>query len=218
MEKLDNFYCLSIKQNRFDYTNNIFKKYGLPELKLYPGFTTASFRNSEMCCLFGHMSFTMIARYLNLPYYFFFEDDAYPRDDVKEKLLFYINNRPSDCGILVLGENGEYGKIDNTYPNYHIVLERPFGAHAYMVFRESYDELISSFEKTKIADIALRGLNFTKYKPYWTNEYLFIQKNIDRDCMSKNLFRGHNCYFYPRLNGAQGLGIHHSLPPGEHWK
>ena len=216
--KLNNFLCLSINDVRYNYTNNIFKKYGLPELKKYEGFTKNTFRNSELSCLFGHMSFTMIARYLDLPYYFFFEDDAYPRSDVKEKLEFYIKNRPPDCGILVLGRNGEYGEIDYTYDNYHIVMQRPFGAHAYLVFKEAYNELIKSFEKEKIADIALKGENFTKYRPYWTNEYLFIQKNLDSNCMSKNLVEKNGNYFYPKLDGRQGLGIHFKLPPDPKWE
>lgn len=216
--ELNNFYCLTINTIRYGYTDIIFRKYGLPHLIEYKGFTSNTFRDSEKSCLFGHMSFTMIARYLSLPYYFFFEDDAYPRKDVKERLEFYIENRPPNCGILVLGRNGEYGEIDNTYENYHIVKERPFGAHAYLVFKEAYDELIKSFEKEKIADIALKGNNFTNYKPYWTNEYLFIQKNLDSNCMSKNLVEKRGNYFYPKLDGRQGLGIHREIPPDPRWE
>lgn len=216
--ELNNFYCLSINDIRYSYTKNIFIKYGLPEPIKYEGFSKNTFRDAEQSCLFGHMSFTMIARYLDLPYYFFFEDDAYPRKDVKERMEFYIKNRPSNCGILVFGENGEFGPIDNTYSNYHIVQQRPFGAHAYMVFKECYTDLIKSFERTKIADIALKGDNFPNLKPYWTNEFLFIQKNMDSNCMSKNLVDKHGNYFYPKLDGRQGLGIHRSLPPDSRWE
>ena len=216
--ELKNFYCLSINDIRYNFTKNIFVKYGLPSLIKYEGFNSNSFRNNELSCLFGHMSFTMIARYLNLPYYFFFEDDAYPRKDVKEKMEFYIANRPKNCGILVFGRNGEWGQIDNTYPNYHIVQQRPFGAHAYMVFKECYTDLIKSFESVKIADIALKGENFPNLKPYWTNEFLFIQKNMDSNCMSKRLVERHGNYFYPKEDGRQGLGIHTKLPFDPRWE
>jgi len=220
MIELNNFYCLSISDARFNYTNGIFKKYGLPELIKYRGFTNID--KKERCCLFGHMSLVMIARYMKLPYIFIYEDDAYPRKDIKEKMEFYIKNIPSDCGILVFGRNGEYGRVD-LRENYHIVQQRPFGAHAYLVLRECYDDLIKSFEKEKIADIALKGDNFTNsFKPYWTNENLFIQKNIDTNCMSINLLQKHKGkYFYPKNNGTKiggGLGIFDKPPNDIDWE
>ena len=217
--QLDNFYCLTINDDRYNYTNNIFQKYGLPQLIKYTGFTNID--KKERCCLFGHMSLVMIARYLKLPYIFIFEDDAYPRKDILEKIEFYIENKPQNCGILIFGRNGEFGEIE-LYKNYHIVKQRPFGAHAYLVYQNCYDDLIKSFELEKIADIALKGDNFKKYKPYWTNENLFIQKNIDMNCMSKNLLEKHNAkYFYPKNNGTVlggSLGIFPRPPNNIDWE
>lgn len=219
MVELNNFYCLSISDQRYNYTNSIFKKYGLPNLIKYEGFTNLD--KKERCCLFGHMSLVMIARYLKLPYIFIFEEDAYPRKDIKIKMEYYIQNRPSDCGILVFGRNGEFGEI-SIKGDYHIVKQRPFGAQAYLVYEKCYNDLIKSFEKEKIADIALKGNNFPQYKPYWTNENLFIQKNIDLNCMSKNLLekRGGK-YFYPKNNGTLiggGLGIFSKPPDNINWE
>ena len=206
---LDNFYCLTINDTRFNYLCDVFTKYGLPRPIKHIGFRNPE--KSEQYCLFGHMSLILMARCLDLPYIFIFEDDAYPRKDVKEKLEFYIENRPKDCGILVLGRNGESGEIGE-FGDYHIVYERPFGAHAYLVYKVAYTELLDSMERTRIADIALRGDNFKESNPYWINEYLFIQKNLDSNCMSKNLVSKYGKYFYPKCNG--GLGVFSSLPPG----
>jgi len=206
---LENFYCLTINDQRYYELCDNFSKYGLPRPIRFEGLYNPD--KLERCCLFGHMCLIMMARCLDLPYIFIFEDDAYPRKDVVKKLEYYIENRPSDCGVLVVGRNGEAGEIIKR-GDYHIVMHRPFGAHAYCVYKSAYTELLDSMEKTRIADIALKGENFKETKPYWTNEYLFIQKNIDSNCMSQNLVNKYGKYFYPAKNG--GLGVFNVLPDG----
>jgi len=211
--KFENFYCLSIRQDRYSVLCKNFEKFGLPIPKMFEGFRCDE--KAEKCCLFGHMSLIMMARALDFPHIFIFEDDAYPRKDVVERMSHYIDNRPANCGVLVLGRNGEAGPISR-HGDYHIVVHRPFGAHAYLVYKSAYDEILSSMEKAKIADIALKGENFTNVKPYWTNEYLFIQKNMDNNCMSKGLVNKYGMYFYPAPNG--GLGVHRHLPMDGKWE
>lgn len=209
---IKNIYSLSINNDRYNYQCDVFKSRGLTCPKKYEGFKNVD--KQEKCCLFGHMSIIMMARCLNFPYVFIVEDDAYPRKDVVDRLNFYIKNKPIDCGILVVGRNGESGRID-MMDNYHIVFERPFGAHSYIVYKECYDSLLESMEKVRIADIALKADNFKDYIPYWTNENLFIQKNIDNNCMSKHFVNKYGQYFYPRENG--GLGIYSNPPDEENW-
>lgn len=209
---LSNFYCLSINDDRYNYLSSVFLKYGLPKPIKFPGYKNTE--KKERCCLFGHMSIIMIARYLKLDHVFIFEDDAYPRKDILDKMNFYIPRRPNDCGILIFGRNGEYGEV-KWYEHFHIVKERPFGAHAYCVYSNCYDDFLKSLERERIADIALRGNNFQQYKPYWTNDNLFIQKNLDDNCMSKKFVNEYGHYFYPNKNG--GLGVFDKVP-NENWE
>lgn len=191
-----NYFTITINDNRYNYQCEVFQKYGLEKPTKFTGLKFEP--TTEMGCLYSHITLLMMCRHLNLPYYFCFEEDAYPRKDVVDKINFYVNNKPNDCGILCLGRNGHFGSTVEC-GHYYIINERPFGAHAYIVYKECYDELLESFEKQRIADIALRGYNFTKYKPYWTRDYLFIQKNIDNECMSRN-FADKGKYFYPDKN------------------
>jgi GR25 family glycosyltransferase involved in LPS biosynthesis len=200
---MENIFSLSINNDRYNYQCEVFKSRGLPIPTKYEGFKNVD--KKEKCCLFGHMSLLMMANCLNLPYIFIVEDDAYPRKDVVDTLKYYIDNKPKDCGILVVGRNGEMGRITYLQQDYHIVHERPFGAHAYIVYKQCYISLLQSMEKTRIADIALKCDNFKDYIPYWTNDNLFIQKNIDNDCMSKHLVDRYGDYFYPKENGSLGI-------------
>jgi GR25 family glycosyltransferase involved in LPS biosynthesis len=210
---IQNIYSLSINDDRYNYQCEIFKSRGLPIPFKYKGFKNCE--KKEKCCLFGHMSIIMMARCLNFPYVFIVEDDAYPRKDVVDRLNFYIQNKPYNCGILVVGRNGESGNITQYDKDYHIVHQRPFGAHSYIVYKECYDSLLKSMENVRIADIALKCDNFKDYIPYWTNDNLFIQKNIDNNCMSKHLVDKYGNYFYPKENGC--LGVFCSPPDNIMW-
>lgn len=185
-EKVDisqHSYVLTINEDRYNYQQKVFDHYGIPKPIKYKGLNKEP--NGSLGCLIGHMSLVMMARCLDWPHIVIFEDDAYPRKDIVEKLDFYLSNIPANCGILCLGENGYRGVLEKT-DNYFIIKERPYGSHAYIVFKESYDEYINSLERQRIVDLSLKGNNFYRFKPYWTNELLFVQKNIDNSCMSSN--------------------------------
>lgn len=212
--ELANFFCITINDNRYNYICQTFDKYNLPIPVKFEGLRYEP--SNVLGCLYSHMSLLMMCRCLGCEYYVCFEDDAYPRRDAREKVEFYIEHKPKDCGILVLGENGEWGKIDWTQDkNYFTVVERPFGAHAYIVYKPAYDELLMSFERTRIADIALRGKNFKTIKPYWTKDLIFVQKNIDENYMT-NQQRGNSLkgikYFYPDVSHGNKLGVFSEKP------
>jgi len=200
-------FSISIDKNRYEIQCKNFERVGLPKPELFEGLKKEP--DNELGCLYSHICLLMMCKHLNFPFYFCFEDDAYPRKDVSEKLTYYINNRPKDCGILVLGRNGQFGQVEWNGNDYYTIKERPFGAHSYIVFRECYNDLLNSFEIQRIADMALRGNNFKDKKPYWTKEYLFIQDNIDNKCMSTN-FSKKGRYFYPDKDG--NLSCSNDLP------
>lgn len=211
----ENCYCLSINQDRYDYLCKSFTYYGLQVPKLFSGLTKEP--NGETACLIGHMSLVMMARCLKLPFITVFEEDAYPRRDIVEKLDYYMSNLPDDCGIICYGRNGISGVTDE-FGDYFIAQERPYGSHAYTIFSEAYDDFIISLEKQRIADIALKGRNFDAYKPYWTKELLFIQKNIDSTQMSfREGFSRKFIYHDPGFSEYQGGGNMHfsATPPKE---
>lgn len=202
-------YVLSINQDRYEYQQKVFDHYGIPKPQKFKGLTREP--NGELACLIGHMTLVMMARCLNYPYIVIFEDDAYPRKDIKEKLDFYLSNIPDNCGILCLGENGHRGTLQKE-DNYFIVKERPYGSHAYIVFKEMYDDYINSLEKQRIVDMSLRANNFYRYKPYWTNELLFVQKNIDNLCMSSKYHKAIR-YFKPHPQTGD-LSLSNTPPDG----
>lgn len=220
--KLENLFSISINNERYNYQCKVFQHYGLPTPKKFDGLKYEP--STETSCLFSHISLLMMCRHLKLPYYIAFEDDAYPRKDILIKLDYYMNNAPRDCGILILGRNGQFGSTEE-HGDYYIIKERPFGAHAYIVYQNIYDKLLYSFEKTRVADLALKGNNYLDYpfKPYWTKELLFIQNNIDNTtCMSKNLAKKGR-YFYPNkkstVNSCYGnLDSHEDLPDNINWE
>lgn len=187
-----NCFCLTINENRYDYMSKVFKHYDLPVPTKFQGLSKEP--NPVESCLLGHMCLIMMARALDFPYIVVFEDDAYPRKDILSKLDHYLKVVPADCGILCLGQNGQRGLVEKK-EDLKIIKERPYGSHAYICFRECYDEFLNSLEKQRIVDIALKGNNYYRYKPYWTNEVLFVQKNIDGNNMDPNSNKGK--YFYP---------------------
>jgi len=205
---LENSFCLTIDDRRYNYLCETFKKYNLNAPKKYNGFS--HFADKEAACLYGHMAIVMMARCLKFPYVCIFEDDAYPRKDIAQRLEYYISNKPWNCGIMVLGRNGQHGPVTDC-GEFYTVVKRPFGAHAYIVYENCYDQFLSACEKTKIADIALKGELYGENKPYWTKDNLFIQKNINKNCMSLNLVEKHGRYFYPNPE-TKGLGVYNTVP------
>lgn len=183
-------YVITINNDRYEYQKRVFAHYGIPQPIKFDGLKKEP--TPEDGCLYSHISLIMMARCLDFPYIVIFEDDAYPRKDIKEKLEYYLQRIPYNCGLLSMGKNGHRGLVEK-FDDFHIIKERPYGSHAYIVFKEAYDEYINSLEKQRVSDIAMRGNNFYKCKSYWTNENLFIQKNIDVSAVSQTSKR----YFSP---------------------
>jgi hypothetical protein len=193
-------YCLTIDNDRYQYLCDVFKYFKLPIPKKHRGVNRE--RTGAEGCLLGHLSLVMMARTLDLPYITIFEDDAYPCIDIINKLNFYLEDIPDDCGILCYGHS-RTGKNIITNGHYYI-LNNATGSTAYTVFKSAYDDYILSLEKIRISDMALSVNNFknSKIKPYWTHNCLFIQKNINRHRMFANQPK---IYAYPNNNGAVDL-------------
>lgn len=186
--KLNNSYCLTINDVKYNHLCEKFIQYGLSVPNKWKGLIPKekTKSNCEQACLFGHMTILLMARALNMPFVYIFEEDAYPRKDVVNKLEFYIRNKPKDCGVLLLGYTGcsQNAVLEGNY----LKSNRIFGAHAYIVYRECYDNVLNNMAKIKIADLSLNNNEFEEHTSYITKENLFIQKNLDTNSMTHNYY------------------------------
>ena len=207
--KLDeNAFCLSCNLDRFHYLQKCFESVGLNPPRLFPGMIhpVAGYKG----CTLGHQGMIMMARCLNLKYIVIYEDDAYPRPDVIKKFNEIMDELETiNWQILVLGRNGEFsgfdGKSEDFWRFYKTDIERnslksiakdvtirtidiprnPNGSHAYIIKREAYNEWLKILTTHQFVDISLGSQNWSKNRILWTKELLFVQKQIDKKCMTK---------------------------------
>lgn len=219
--KLDeNAFCLSCNLDRYHYLQKCFTAVGLRYPQLFPGVIhpTAGYKG----CTLGHQGLMMMGRCLNLPYMVIYEDDAYPRPDVISKFNEIMDELENiNWQVLVLGRNGEFsgfdGKSEDFWRLYKTAEERnslksiaqdvtlrtidiprnPNGSHAYIIKRQAYNEWLNILTSHQFVDISLGSLNWKKNRILWTKELLFVQKQIDKKCMTKLKVDFDVSYIYP---------------------
>lgn len=221
MYRLDeNAFCLSCNLFRYKYLSECFKKVGLKPPRLFPGVVHP--KSGAKGCTLGHISMIMMARSLNLPYITVYEDDAYPRPDVINKFNSIIHELDGNVewDILSLGRNGEFSGYTGDPEKFWILYktdsarnslkskvsevtistidipQNPNGSHAYVIKKSAYTEWIKILLKYPFVDIAMGSNHWEKHRILWTRELLFVQKQIDKKCMT---YLGNNdtAYLYP---------------------
>jgi len=201
-----NSICMSINPKRFNYMCENFKSVGLIPPKLFQGVRWN--RGSNTGCVLAHITILNMCRMKNVPYVVIFEDDAYPRPDVKDKWNEILSNMPENCGLLKLGNSSYRGKYESVNKcMYYMSSGTAFGSHAYIVRKELYNTLIQKMIDLNVPDVAMNTEYYRDqfYKPYVLNlEYhLFIQKNINIDNIISQ--KGGQRYWYPNSVDKTGM-------------
>lgn len=202
----DSSICMTINPKRYNYLCENFKAVGLTPPKLFRGVRWN--RGSNTGCVLAHVTILKMALALNIPYLTIFEDDAYPRPDIKNKWLEIQKSIPYDCGILKLGNSsyrGEIVRINNDVAR--MKSGTAFGSHAYIIRQELYSRLIQKMMDLNVPDVAMNWEFYLseKYKPYvlTIDSQLFIQKNISIDNIISK--QGGQRYWYPNPVDLKGM-------------
>ncbi len=198
--------CMSINPKRYNYTCENFKAVGLKPPSLFRG--VRWIRGSNTGCVLAHITILKMCLMWDLPYVTIYEDDAYPRPDIKEiweDILKYI---PEDCGILKLGSSSYRGAYESV--NKHIwkmMSGTAYGSHSYIIRKELYARLIQKMMDLNVPDVSMNWEYYgdLEYKPYVLSldSQLFIQKNINIDNIISR--QGGQRYWYPNPNDLTGL-------------
>lgn len=198
--------CMSINPKRYNYTCENFKAVGLKPPSLFKG--VRWIRGSNTGCVLAHMTILKMCLMWNLPYVTIYEDDAYPRPDIKEIWKDIVKYIPDNCGILKLGSSSYRGS--HVVKNSHIwsmTSGTAYGSHAYMIRRELYGRLIQKMMDLNVPDVSMNLEYYLdlEYRPYVLSldSQLFIQKNINIDNIISR--QGGQRYWYPNPKDLTGL-------------
>lgn len=209
--KLDTYaFCMSISAKRYEYLCKNFEAVKLKMPVLYNGVRWNGGSNTG--CVLAHIGIIMLARQFKLPYCVIYEDDAFPRPDVKEMFDRIIPKIPDDCGILKMGSSsyrGEWDVINDVM--LRMSKGTSYGSHAYLIRSELYDRAIETMYNVMLPDVSMNSeyyqdLGFNSYVLNFEN-MLYIQKNINADNIISN--RGGERYWYP---GPDGAGVTSAMP------
>lgn len=183
---LTNAFVISIDSLRYSIFCDTFNKYKLncPMPELYTGFTVpngtfddAGFSKTTnvLNCTLSHLALIKYAQFKNLPFICIFEDDAYPRKDIIEKLEYYMSDIPDDTDVLKLGSIKTHSVIKQR-GKFEYSITR--GTHAYIVFNRYYQRYIDTISLGHIIvdHTATNAYKINKdYNILNTKENLFIQ-------------------------------------------
>ena len=190
--------CMSINPKRYKYTCENFKAVGLLPPTL---FKSARWnRGCNTGCVLAHISILKMCHLLKLPYVCIYEDDAYPRPDIKNVWNKILKNIPYNCGILKLGNSSYRGVhvVNNEYI-WTMKSGTAYGSHAYLIRRELYPRLIQKMMDLNVPDVSMNLEYYLdlEFKPYVLSleSQLFIQKNINIDNIIAR--QGGQRYWYP---------------------
>lgn len=199
MKKIDLYnipwFMISIDDRRFNRTCKLFEHFGLKTPTKFTGFT---FNNmpTPAKIMVANLALVKMAKALDYDAIFIFEDDAYPCNGISTKLK-ELNEVPDDCKLLDLGwiknRNPPSNETFRFLRGYDL-----FGEHAYVVFKEGYEDYERYFRATNInADwIFWHPIPGVYYK-----ENLFVQYNAEE---SNSMQYGYVC--------GDGLGHADPLP------
>lgn len=183
---LDHSFVITINDERFDNFCKVFNTYNLNPLpRRFNGFTLPNdihkniglIKTSNMCnCSFSHAALIKTVEALDWPFVCIFEDDAYPRKDIIDKIQIILNDIPDDVDMIKLG----YTKINNknkpiNIDNRFYSDAQTYGSHAYIVFKKYYKIYQKLFNIDAVADMLLMNSNNNILTPI---DNLFIQYNL----------------------------------------
>ena len=185
---MENAFVISIDKIRHKAFLDAFKAAGFEKLPtLVDGFKIDSYP-SKMYNLpalkspilgngFTHASIVKWGKTFDKDFVCIFEDDAFPCENAREKLEYYLHGIPDDCGLLKLGHLEIYGKseqLEFVSDGKYIKGLKTYGCHAYIVFKRYYETYFELFEKNLLCNG--RVFNQATDMIYNLSENLIVQK------------------------------------------
>ena len=185
---LQHSFVITINDEQLAVFNQRFIKAGLDSPLPRP-FRGAQFKNGVyrqsgfiktkhiINCTISHYMIVSLAKALDWPYVCIFEEDALPSFDAKDLLQKTLSVVPSSCLCLRLG----YRIVEDSlvgYSSNFISNAKAWGAHAQIVFKIYYDDMLKKFEEHPIADGT--ALNIDK-DILLSRKCIFAQKNTFPD-------------------------------------
>jgi GR25 family glycosyltransferase involved in LPS biosynthesis len=134
-------------------------------------------------CGVSHAALVKYANLLNLDFIAIFEDDAYPCDEILEKLTEYLTGIPDDCDILKIGWSGVY-KNENSFQQKFNRQPKSWGTFAYVIFKRYYKRYFENFKKSYISDHDV--MSSDSVNTYHTRQRLFYYYNQESDVLIHN--------------------------------
>ena len=186
-------FVITIDKKRHDLFKKIFKAHGLtPMPKKFAG-VTLHYNSPQYNCSLSHKAAIERAKKLDWPCVCIFEDDAYPISGVVDLLNHYLSQTPDDCAVLVLGSIYCLGMMG--MEGEFVKGVRVYGGHAYVVFKEFYDQYLQLLKKFPEGDGPLYNTDESlvpRGRIYATGKNLFIQYCPN---MSMNNYDGYILYY-----------------------
>lgn len=208
-ELLQKSFVLSVSSTRYHTFCERFTKYGLntPLPRLYKGFELKNgvynkiglIKTNNICnCNISHVCLIKVIQSLGWDYVCIFEDDALPCKDILSKLEYYLKDIPDNIDLLKLGHI-EFWDRHNTTSKY--IQQQTLGSHAYIIFKQYYEEFTRLFLKEQRIDRLC--MNANNRNIFSTNELLFIQ---DDRSFADNL-HGNQSYLENMKNNGELLNF-----------
>lgn len=146
-ELLKNSFVITIDDERYNLFKQTFKASGLMPLpKRFDGVVDRN-NTGAFNCYLSHRKLVLNAKEMNLPFVCVFEDDAYPRKNIMKELDILLDNIPHFCKVLSLGYIYSFPGASVPYLDSFYAPFYGYGGHAYVVFKEAYDDYIATLDE-----------------------------------------------------------------------
>ena len=167
---LEHSFVITVDEQRYSQFVKVFEYHNLFPLPIkFVGVSDGD--DFVFNCYLSHKKAILKAKELNWPFVCIFEDDAYPCNDIRTYLDKVMANVPKHCKVISFGYNS---KRDETKVNDLFDFSSTYGAHAYVVFQEAYEEYLERLDEMQVADMVF----FTKdndIHPLVVRKNLFLQ-------------------------------------------
>ena len=196
----NNIYVINLKErtDRKLHIENQLNKIDCKNYKLFEGVDGNSLINPTKL---KNGMFGLIKTYLNIyeewskkdaENILLIEDDSLFVDNFNEKVEDYVNNVPSDWGMLYFGANHNYhmGKKTIKINEKCIKLNNSYSAHCVLLKKRDFEELIENIKNFSIENDVMMSNLQNKYNGYSSSEVLVTQiesySNIENKIVNYN--------------------------------
>lgn len=149
-ELLRHSFVITVDEERYDLFKKIFSWHGLTPLpERFQGVVSRCW-GPAWSCHASHKAAIEKAKELDWPFVCIFEDDAYPKMGIREKLEDVVKDIPYECSVLYFGWTKLLSKNEYDEKFYNRISN--WGAHSYILFKHAYDNYLEMLNIFKCGD------------------------------------------------------------------